>query len=85
MAWGLPTTETKSKIVHIKRGRRRKGRSNKTYQKKVDKIKKWYNNLIKYREENPKIINKNTKQFTKRKELKPLNYYLDKIKKPQGE
>ena len=39
---------------------------------------------MKYREANPTIINPNTKQEVKRKELKPLQYYLDQLSKPQG-
>lgn len=57
-----------------------------TYNNKVKRITKWYKRLIKIREENsvPKI-NPNTNLPAKRKELKPLNYYLDKIKKQIGE
>jgi len=61
----------------------KKQRSQSCYQKKVDKITKWYNQLLKNREK--ELINPNTKQPTKRKELKPLEFYIDKIKKPIGE
>ena len=61
----------------------KKQRSQSCYQKKVDKITKWYNQLLKNREK--EVINPNTKQPTKRKELKPLQFYLDQIKKPIGE
>ena len=56
-----------------------------TYRHKVAKITTWYNRLIKYREEHPIIINPNTKKEVVRKELKDLQYYIDKVKKPQGE
>jgi hypothetical protein len=62
-----------------------KQRNSNCYQKKVNNITNWYNRLLKFREETPEKINKNTKQATKRKELKPLKEYTDKIKKPQGE
>jgi len=54
-----------------------------TYRHKVDRITEWYNRLLKCRE-NPKgdnLINPNTKQEPKRKELKNLSFYIDKIKK----
>ena len=60
-----------------------KKRSQSCYQRKIDKITKWYNRLLKFREK--EIINPNTKQPSKRKELKPLQFYLDQIKKPIGE
>jgi len=62
---------------------RKKSRTQAGYQKKVDKITKWYNQLLKNREK--EVINPNTKQPVKRKELKSLDYYIDKIKKPIGE
>jgi hypothetical protein len=64
-----------------------KKRSSSCYQNKVNKITKWYTDLLKCRE-NPKgnnLINPNTKLEPKRKELKPLDFYIDKIRKPQGE
>ena len=61
-----------------------KKRTEKTYQHKVDRITKWYNRLMEIRKEEPKV-NPNTKQPAKRKELKPLEWYLEKIKKPIGE
>jgi AAA15 family ATPase/GTPase len=60
-----------------------KKRTEKTYQHKVDKITNWYNRLLELRKKEPKI-NPNTKLPAKRKELKPLNYYLEKIKKVTG-
>jgi hypothetical protein len=60
-----------------------KQRSQSCYNKKVARITNWYNRLLKFREK--EIINPNTKQATKRKELKDLSYYIEKIKKPQGE
>jgi len=57
-----------------------------TYNNKVRRITKWYKRLIKIREEKPiSSINPNTNLPAKRKELKSLNYYLDKIKKSTGE
>jgi hypothetical protein len=64
-----------------------KERSSSCYQNKVNKITNWYNHLIKNRE-NPKkdnLINPNTKQEPKRKELKLLDYYIGLLKKPQGD
>jgi len=63
-----------------------KKRSQSCYQKKVDKITKWYNHLLEERKqdtrmENKQMINPNTKQEPKRKELRPLNYYIEKITK----
>jgi hypothetical protein len=45
-----------------------KGRSQRTYNLKVNKIKKWYNHISK----------------TTKKKLKPLNYYIDNIKQPNS-
>ena len=56
----------------------------KTYRKKVEKITKWYERLILIREKEPVIINPNNKLETKRKELKDLQYYIDKLAKPKG-
>jgi len=74
----------KEKIITHKKITPIKKRSSSCYQKKVDKITKWYNYLLKERE-NPKgnnLINPNTKEEPKRKELKELDYYIGKIKKP---
>lgn len=60
-----------------------KKRSQSAYQNKVKKITDWYNHLLKWREK--EIINQNTKLVIKRKELKPLQYYLDLLKKPKGD
>lgn len=54
-----------------------------TYRRKIDKITKWYNRLMKEREK--RVINPNTKEEPKRKELKDLDYYISKISKPRGE
>jgi hypothetical protein len=51
-----------------------------TYQNKVEQITKWYNSLLKNRETEVKI-NPNNKLPCKRKNLKPLDWYLEKIKK----
>lgn len=61
-----------------------KKRSSSCYQNKVNKITKWYNRLIDFREKNSEIINPNNKLVTKRKPLKDLDYYIEKIKKSQG-
>jgi len=58
-----------------------KGRKLSTYQKKVDKITCWHNKLSHYREKSAEI-NPNTKLIAKRRELQPLEYYIEKIKKP---
>jgi hypothetical protein len=52
-----------------------KGRSNRTYENKKRKITKWYNNIEKNRQE------KNGKGKPK-KPLKPLQFFLDQLKKP---
>jgi hypothetical protein len=40
--------------------------------------------IMMYREENPVAINPNTKKPAIRKELKPLEFYTDKVKKVYG-
>jgi hypothetical protein len=50
---------------------------------KINKITKWYEKLVEKRKK-PEIINPHTKLFAKRKELKSLEYYINKIKKPVG-
>jgi len=63
-----------------------KKRSQSAYNNKVKKITNWYNHLSKERD-NPQrdnLINPNTKQEPKRKELKNLDFYIDKLKKPMG-
>jgi hypothetical protein len=57
-----------------------KKRSASCYEKKVRRITKWYNTLVKVR--GVATTNTNTKQEPKRKELKPLEFYIDKLKKP---
>jgi hypothetical protein len=64
-----------------------KKRSNSCYNKKVKRITDWYNHLTKCRG-NPikdNLINPNTKQEPKRKELKSLDYYIGLLKKSLGE
>ena len=56
-----------------------KKRSQSAYQKKVNRITAWYNHLLKERKE--EIINPNTKESVKRKELKPLDFYINQLKK----
>ena len=62
------------------RGRHKHGRSEVTYAHKVAKIKKWYERVLLYREEHPEVINENTKEPVKRKELKELSYYIGLLK-----
>ena len=61
-----------------------KKRSQSAYNNKVKKITDWYNHILKCREKD-NTINPNTKQEPKRKELKPLNYYIKLLKKPTTE
>ena len=70
------------KAITTKRRTPIKKRSQSCYEKKVKRIKDWYNHLLKCREK--EVINSNTKQSVKRKELKDLNYYIEQIKKPMG-
>lgn len=58
-----------------------KKRTQDTYQKKVDKVTKWYTRLLELRKKEK--INPNTKQPVKQRELKDLDWYVDKIKKPK--
>ena len=53
------------------------------YNNKVRRITNWYNHLLKERKKEPNKINPTTKQPVKRKELKPLNFYLGKLRKPK--
>ena len=53
-----------------------KGRSNKTYQHKLDKLKKWHSKRLKDIE----LAKKEEKRI--KKELKPLEWYIEKLKKP---
>jgi len=68
------------KITH-RRNTPIKKRSRTAYDNKAAAIKDWYSKLIIYREKNPEVINPNNKLVTKRKELKPLDYYLALLKK----
>jgi len=52
-----------------------------SYQHKVTKITKWYRRLVAIREQNPIVINPNNKLEVKRRPLKELSYYIDKIAK----
>lgn len=55
-----------------------------SYHNKVKRMTKWYEHLQKERSKELQI-NPNTKDSPKIKTLKSLDYYLSKIKKPQGE
>ena len=78
----MPKEIIKRKSTPIKK------RGQVTYQRKVDRITRWYNRLLKFRKETPmKSIRINEKGDTKkieRKPLKDLDYYLGKIKKPNN-
>ena len=56
-----------------------KKRSQSCYNNKVNKIKKWYA-WLKWERAQEKI-NPNTKLSVKRQELKPLDFYIEKIRK----
>ena len=60
-----------------------KKRSQSCYNNKIKKIEDWYNHLLKEREK--EIINPNTKCPVKRKELKPLEYYIKLLKEARGD
>jgi hypothetical protein len=57
-----------------------KKRSQSCYDIIVKKVTKWYEHLEKERKNI--VVNPNTKQEPKRKELKPLSWYIGKIKSP---
>jgi len=57
-----------------------KKRGGQAYETKVRRIKKWYAQLVKCRER--EIVNPNADVPIFRKELKPLDFYINKIKKP---
>jgi len=63
------------------RGRRQARDPLITYRNKVEKITNWYNNLLKNREK--EIINPNTKKLVVKKPLKPLDWYIAKIKRSE--
>ena len=70
-------------IIKKKRYTPIKKRSQSAYNNKVKKLTDRYNNLLKFREK--EIINPNTKLPTKRKELKPLDYYIGLLKQVKGD
>lgn len=55
-----------------------------SYNHKVEKLTKWYNRLMKIREQCPQKENENLKQLVHRKELKSLDWYISKLSKPKG-
>ena len=61
-----------------------KGRSGTCYHRKVARTTKWHRDLVKAREKLPKTDPKTGAVYL-RKELNPLSYYVDKIKRPTGE
>lgn len=72
-----------AELITKKRYTPTKKRSQSAYNNKVDRVKAWYLQAEKAREK--EIINPNTNKPVQRKELKPLEYYIEKIKKPQGD
>lgn len=66
------------KTISKKRNTPTKKRSQSCYQRKVDKITKWYNHIVKNRQE------KNAKRIEK-KPLKELEYFIKQIKEPRGD
>jgi hypothetical protein len=56
-----------------------KKRSQSAYNNKVKKITNWYRHLLKCRER--EVTNPNTKCPVKRKDLKPLDYYIGLLRK----
>lgn len=56
-----------------------KKRDGNCYRNKVEEVTHWYNKLVENRKK--EVINPNNKLPIKLKELKPLEWYLDKIKK----
>lgn len=58
-----------------------KGRNQTTYNRKIQRIRAWYEHLEKERAKG-EVINPNNKQSIKRVELKPIDWYIEKIKKP---
>jgi hypothetical protein len=73
-------TRAKKEIVIKRRTTPVKKRSATVYNRKVNKITKWYEILEKNREI-PVRTNPNNKRPVGRKELKPLEEYITKIKK----
>jgi hypothetical protein len=71
----------KKEIAVRRRSTPVKIRGGKAYQAKVRTVTKWHKRVEKIREK-PAEVNPNTKVQAKRKDLQPLNYYVDKIKKP---
>jgi hypothetical protein len=69
-------------ITH-KRTTPTKKRSQSCYNKKVERVKAWYLKAEQVREK--EVINPNTNKPVQRKDLKPLDYYIEKIKKPAGD
>jgi len=59
------------------KGRGKKGRSVRTYENKCRETESWYNHILKHRQEVDK-------KGSPKKELRPLDYYIDKIKKPKA-
>lgn len=63
-----------------------KSRHQSTYDKKIKRIRAWYAHLEKERNnaKGDSLINPNTKKEPIRAELKPVDWYIDKLKKPNA-
>jgi hypothetical protein len=67
-----------SKEINKKRNTPNKKRSQSCYNNKVKKIEDWYNHILKNRNDKDGL-------GKDKQPLKPLDYFIDKIKKPVGE
>ena len=73
--------EAKLKLAVKRRSTPVKKRGGPAYERKVIRIRKQYNHLLKCRE-TPADINPNTKVPARRKVLQPLDFYIGQVKKP---
>lgn len=71
-----------SKAPEVRKTTPKKKRSQSCYNRKVKKITKWYEHIEKERKNI--VINPNTKTELPRKELRPLSWYIDKVKPVYG-
>ena len=58
------------------RANKRRPRTSATYQRKITKVKKWYAEAEKARKK------WSPERLAKAKELKPLQFYIDQLRKP---
>ena len=63
-----------------------KKRSQSCYNRKFKKVADWYNRLLKCREKSKtiRINEKGDRKEVERKSIKSLDFYLEKIKKPNN-